>query len=110
MKQISLNLATGAALVLNIFAEVNPVRGERALVPFHEGKTTDLTQLFVAEASKQGKTCDTVLGALKNIKLTKGEAWMSGSTRLVLITHEGCIHRSYKAVCIRRNILPAFHH
>ena len=71
MKLVSPNLATRAAMIPNTMVEVYPVQGGRAILPFHE-------------VSKQGGTRDTARYALRNIKLTKGEAWMSASTRLVL--------------------------
>ena len=52
----------------------------RALIPLHEVTVTDWVRLLVVQVSKQGGTRDTARYALRNVKLTKVEAWMSAST------------------------------
>ena len=84
MKLVSPNLATRAVMVPGTVIEVYPVQGGRARIPFNEVTITDWTRLLVTEVFKQGGTRDTARYALKNIKLAKGEAWMSASTKLVL--------------------------
>ena len=80
MKLVSTNLATRAAMVRNTMLEVYPVQGGRALIPLHEVTVTDWVRLLVVQVSKQGGTRDTARYALRNVKLTKVEAWMSAST------------------------------